>query len=122
VTSSLSDGVSAEKLPLWRLIAGFAVLGTLVALLVTAALVYLDNYRLDSYMRSVAAAPASAPLSDGEITGDILDRAKQLGLSVQSSDVQITRPDGRPHIRIAKYSVQTQIVKMDLRLPEASSR
>jgi hypothetical protein len=37
-------------------------------------------------------------------------------------DISVTRADGRPHIRIARYGVQTYLGRMDLRLPEAESR
>jgi hypothetical protein len=107
------------KLPLWRLVAGIAVLGTLVALLGVAGLAYLDNYRLDNYMRTLA---ARSDLNDAELTADILRHAKDLNLPVQPYDIQIVRPDGRPHIRIARYAMQTALAKLDLRMPEASSR
>lgn len=102
--------------------AGLGVLGILVLLLVLAGQVYIDNFRLDRYMNALAARPASAELSDTALRNSILERARQLDLSVQPSDVSVTRTDGRPHIRIARYSVQTYLVRMDLRLSEAVSR
>lgn len=110
------------RLPLWRLIAGFAVLGILVVLLVAAAQVYIDNFRLDRYMNALAAGPTQAGLSDAALIQSILSRAKQLDLPVQPHDVSVTRTDGRPHIGIARYGVQTPFVRMDLRLSEAVSR
>lgn len=110
------------KLPLWRLISGFALLGILVALLVVAGLVYLDNFRLDRYMRALAYQPETARLSDAALTERLIARARNLGLPVQNRDIEITRQDGRPHIRIARYGVETAVGHMDLRLPEASSR
>ena len=121
MTASSAVSTDRRKLPLWRLIAGFAVLGILAALLITAALVYLDNSRLDRYMRALADAPASAQLPDATLKGEILRRAADLGLSLQPGDVEISRPGGRPHITITKYSARTPIAGMDLRLPEASS-
>jgi len=111
-----------QKLPLWRVIAGFGLLGILVALLVVAGLVYLDNFRLDRYMRGLAEQPESAGLSDAALSDRLVVHARELGLPVQSGDISITRTDGRPHIRIARYGVETPVGHMDLRLPEASSR
>lgn len=111
-----------RKLPLWRLISGLALLGVLVALLVVAGLVYLDNFRLDRYMRALADQPESLRLSDAALTGRLVARARDLGLPVQNRDIEITRTDGRPHIRIARYGVETAAGHMDLRLPEAASR
>jgi hypothetical protein len=123
VTASFPDlGTEKYRLPIWRLIAGVAVMGILIALLVTAGLVYVDNFRFDKYMRALAEEPGSAALSDAVLMGNILDRAKQLDLPVHRNDVTITRIDGRPHIRIARYGVQTYLGRMDLRLPEAESR
>lgn len=118
MTASVS---TPEKLPLWRAIAGFGALGILVTLLVVAGLAYLDNYRLDGYMRTVAADPASGGAADDALRARILDRAAQLGLPVRSSDVKVTRDGGRLRIRIEKYGLQTPVVRMDLRMPAAES-
>ena len=120
MTASLP--LDRPKLPLWRLISGSVLLGILALLLVVAGLVYLDNFRLDRYMRSLAAAPESVGLSDAALSGRLVARAKDLDLPVQASDIQITRTDRKPHIRIARYGVETPLGHMDLRLPEASSR
>jgi hypothetical protein len=111
-----------RRLPLWRLVTGLLVLGTLFALLLVAVLVYVDNFRLDRYMRALVAQPASAGLSDTALTDNVLVRAAQLGLPVRAADVEISREGGRPVMKIAKYSVQTKLLRLDLRLPEASSR
>jgi hypothetical protein len=120
VTASFS--AEQRKLPLWRVIAGFGLLGILVALLVVAGLVYLDNFRLDRYMRGLAEQPESAGLSDAALSDRLVARARDLGLPVQAGDISIIRTDGRPRIRIARYGVETPVGHMDLRLPEASSR
>ncbi len=123
MTAAFSDPEQNEaKLPLWRLISGLAVLATLVLLVVLAGQVYIDNFRLDRYIKDLAAQPASANLSDSVILNDILERAKQLDLPIQRSGISVTRFDGKPHIRIDRYGVQTYLVRMDLRLPEAASR
>jgi hypothetical protein len=97
-------------------------MASLVTLLALASVVYIDNFRLDRYMRDLASQFASASLSDSALTASVVERAKQLNLPVSAHDVTVTRVDGRPIIRIAKYGVQTYLVRMDLRLPEATSR
>ena len=93
-----------------------------MALLVVASLVYLDNFRLDRYMQTLAEQPESVGLSDAALSYRLVVRARELGLPVQSGDISITRTDGRLRIRIARFGVETPVGHMDLRLPEASSR
>ena len=98
------------------------MLGSLVFLLVTAAFVYVDDFLLDRYMRSLAGEPGSVSLSDAELSDRVLERARQLGLPVPAWDVTVTRDDGRPHIQIGTFGVQTYLGRMDLRMPAAVSR
>ncbi len=109
------------RLPLWRLIAGFGVIAVFILALIVAGTVYLENFRLDGYMRSLAADPASVSLSDAEIAGRILEHAHSLGLPVQATDVTVARTHGKVQIHIGKYTAETSIGRMDLRLPAASS-
>ena len=111
----------SQKLPLWRLITGYAVFACMAAVGLLACQVYLDNYRLDRYMRSLAASADSTTLSDTALSAKIVDRARQLELPIRATDVTITREGTRPHIRIARYGVQTDLIRMDLHLPEATS-
>jgi len=121
VTAALPEETPA-RLPLWRLIAGFGVIAVFVLALFIAGSVYLENFRLDRYMRSLAADSGSVSLSDAEIAGRILDRAHSLGLPVPETGVTVTRTHGQVQIHIGKYTTETSIGRMDLRLPAASSR
>jgi hypothetical protein len=121
VTAASSDQ-APERLSLWRLIAGLGVIAILVAALCIAGSVYLRNIRLDRYMRSLAADPATVSLSDAAIARRILDRAHALDLPVETHDVTVKRTGGQPYIQIGKYSAETSIGRIDLRLPAASSR
>jgi hypothetical protein len=120
VTAALPEE-TPRRLPLWRLIAGFGVIALFALALIVAGSVYLENFRLDGYMRSLAADPASVSLSDAEIAGRILDRAHSLGLPLRAGDVTVMRSAGRTHIHIGKYRAETSIGRMDLRIPAASS-
>ena len=110
------------KLPLWRLITGCAVLAIMLLLVIAAGHVYVNNFLLDRYMKSLAATPDSANLSDAALAQRILDRAKELDLPLQPSYLTVTREGKNPHIRIARYSVQMSLARMDLRMPGAESR
>lgn len=121
MTAAPADSDSTP-LPLWRLIAGFGVIAIMLALLAAAGSVYLKNLRLDRYMRELAADPASLSLSDSFLTGRILERAKEFDLPLKTTDIAVVRVNGRPHIQISKYMVETSVVRMDLRMPAASSR
>lgn len=121
MTAALPDETPA-RLPLWRLIAGFGVIAILLLALFVAGSVYLENFRLDRYMRTLAADPASVSLSEADITGRILERAHSLGLPLHATDVTVTRSKGQPRIHLDRYTTETAIGRMDLRLPAASSR
>ena len=116
------SAVGEPRLPLWRLITGLAVLATLVLLLVVAVIVYLDNFRLHQYMNTLVAQPSSAALSDSALRNSVMERAKELNLPLVAGDVTVGRVNARPHIKIARFGVQTYLVRMDLRLPEFESR
>jgi hypothetical protein len=123
VTASLpGSDVQEPRLPLWRLITGLAVLATLAVLLVVAAIVYVDNFRLHRFVDTFVAQPASLALSDLELRKSILERAKELDLPVVGGDIGVSRVNGRPHVKIARFGVQTYLVRMDLRIPEFESR
>jgi hypothetical protein len=110
------------RLPLWRLVTGLAVLGTLVVLLIVAAIVYVDNFRLHRFMNTFVAQPASAALSDLELRKTVVEHARELDLPVVAGDITVDRANGRPRIKIARFGVQTYLVRMDLRIPEFESR
>jgi hypothetical protein len=111
-------------LPLWRLIAGIAVLGSLVAVILVLAPVYIDNLRLGSYVHSLAAAPAMASAADETIRSEVVQRAGQLDLPVHPEDVRITHNGGKLQLHV-KYRVRMDLAlyPVDLHFhPEANSR
>ena len=94
----------------------------MVALVFLAGAIYVENFQLDRYIRGLAEDPASASFSDSTFRERILERAKQLDLPVKASDITVTRERGGAEIRIAKYLVETSVVRMALRMPAASFR
>jgi hypothetical protein len=95
----------SENLPLWRLILGVMVLGSLAAVLLALAPVYLENYRLERYLREIARAPARASIPDETVRSEVLERAKRLHLPVKPSDIEITHQQGKMQVRM-RYAVQ----------------
>jgi Domain of unknown function (DUF4845) len=113
----------AQPLATWRLIAGIGVLGSLVAVILALAPVYIENLRLGSYVRALASAPASATVTDETIRSEVLQRASQLDLPVHREDVRITHNGGKLQLQV-KYRVQMDlaIYPVDLHFhPEANS-
>jgi hypothetical protein len=109
---------------LWRLIAGVAVFACFLGVIAALAPVYIDNLRLGSYIRALAAAPDAAVAPDDKLRAEVLDRAGRLGLPVQPNDVQITHPGGKMQLQV-KYRVQTDLAlyPVDLHFhPAATSR
>jgi hypothetical protein len=110
-------------LPLWRLIAGIAVLACFLGVLAALAPVYIDNLWLGRYVRSLAAAPNAVTTPDEILRSEVLQRAAQLNLPVQPGDVLIARRGGKLQLQI-KYRVRKDMVlyPVDLHFhPEAGS-
>lgn len=93
------------KLPLWRLIAAILVLFTMTAVLVSLAPIYIENFQLRRYVRTLTRAEGAPVLTDDALRAAIVTRAKQLDLPVAAEDVHITRQGGKPHIDL-RYAVQ----------------
>jgi len=91
-----------ERLPLWRLIAALLVVAAMVAVLGALAPVYLRDYRLGQYMKSVANA---ANAQDDVVKEEVLTRAHQLDLPVTPDDLQISHPKGRLEMQV-RYAMQ----------------
>jgi Domain of unknown function (DUF4845) len=100
--------VNEPKLPLWRLIAGLAVLALFAAVLIALAPVYIENYRLARYVHSLAAAPASQTTPDESLRAQVIAEAHQLDLPVAPGDVHISHSGGRVQLQAA-YRVQMNL-------------
>lgn len=101
----------SEKLPLWRLMSGIGVLGSLAAMLLSLLPIYVRNHELAGYVRTVASGE-NAP--DTEMTAGIVKKARELNLPVQPADVHVEHRDGRARIRL-RYIVETPF-RVDLHL------
>ena len=61
---------------------------------------YLQSWKLQRYVNSVAEDPASAAMSPDAIRGEILDQARRLNLPVKPDNVQVMRPQNALKIQI----------------------
>jgi anti-sigma-K factor RskA len=91
-----------ERLPLWRLIAALLVVAAMVAVLAALAPVYLKDYRLGQYMKSVASASNA---QDDVVKAEVLERARELDLPVRPEDLQLSHPSGKLEMQM-RYAVQ----------------
>jgi hypothetical protein len=95
-----------ESLPLWRAIAGFAVLGGLVLVLLSLGPVYLNNDRFTRRVRAVVANNAAA--TDDSLRTAVLKEARSLQIPVQPGDVKISHPSGKLEVQLG-YKVQKNL-------------
>ena len=100
------------RLPLWRRIAGFAVLGTFAAVIVFLTPVYLDDFRLYRYAKSLPDAP------DETLTAEVVAKAHDLNLPVRPANIHITRAGGKARIEL-RYTVKMDLIAypVDLHFP-----
>lgn len=105
----------SERLPLWRLLAGWAILGGFLLVIGLLAPIEIHNAQLTSYVRSLPSAP------DETLRSEVVARARALGLPVEPGDIQIAREGGKLHLR-TKYTVKSlSFYPVDLHL-QANSR
>jgi hypothetical protein len=91
---------------LWRVIAGFAVLGSLLAILLSLGPVYLKNDRFKSRVRSVV--EQNAGVSDDALRVLLVSEAKEFSLPVLPGDVKISHPSGKVEAQVT-YKVQKSL-------------
>ncbi len=91
------------KLPLWRLLLGLAVLGSLAAVLLALGPVYVDDFRLKNYTRALA--NQSGTISDENLHASVSKEARRLELPVKDGDIVVSHPGGKVTIEV-KYIVE----------------
>jgi hypothetical protein len=92
-----------------RRIAGAAVLLILLILGVLLIPPYLANWRLQSYVNSLADDPATSQLSSEGIKIRVLDQAAALGLPVRREDVRVAVSPGLVKIDVL-YIVHVDLI------------
>lgn len=76
----------------------------MVAVLLLLAPVYLENLRLGWYVRDLVNTPNAAATPDETLRSGVLARARQLDLTVNPGDIQITRTENKLQVQV-KYAV-----------------
>ncbi len=91
----------------------------MAGVLLALAPVYFEDYHLRQYIRAVVRAPNTP---DEALRAEVLERARQLDLPVQPSDVQISHPDGKLELQM-KYAVQMDfpLYQVDLHFPPGAT-
>lgn len=84
---------------------GLGVFAAMFIVLASLAPVYLENYRLQQYLREVTRTPSTP---DETVKTEVIARVHQLGLPVVPEDIAITRPNGKLRLEV-KYKVQMHL-------------
>ncbi|MBI3679571.1 MAG: hypothetical protein HY235_04165 [Acidobacteria bacterium] len=111
-------------MPLWRRLAGIAVL---VALLLFCALLvnpYVQNWKLQRYLEETAFAPQTQPQPAEVLTASVVDYAARLGLPVKADQVRVSKSEAGVFIE-ARYFVRVDLLlyTVDLHFrPSAGAR
>jgi hypothetical protein len=92
-----------NRVPLWRILAGFLVLAGLLFFAVMLVPVYAHNFQLQSFVSGVADNPANRAESDDLLRTWVLDKAHALDLPVTADNVQIYRSPGNLRIDIRYF-------------------
>ena len=113
--------MNVERLAVWRLIAGLGILAGFIAVIAFLAPVYIDNYRLGRYMGDLASDSSAVSETDDQLRTEVVDRAHRLDLPLRGADVQVTHPNGRPHLETRyKVKMDLAIYPVDLHMSAAS--
>jgi len=103
LTASASPEI---RLPLWRAITGFGVLGGLLAVLLALAPVYLTNYRLTAKVRSTVAA--SAAETDDVLRTRLIAEAATFGVTALPGEIRISRDSQSLNVEV-RYIVHRSL-------------
>lgn len=86
---------AANTLPLWRLLLGCAVLGSLLFFAFALGPIYVDDYRFKHRVQAYASSGHLANISDEQIRLDVVKQAANLDLPLRQGDVTVSHPGGR---------------------------
>lgn len=107
-TGSAREREEVGRTQPWRVAAGIGVLVVLVLVGVLLIPPYLENWKLQQYVSSVAHDAASAGRPNELVRALVVDKAAELGLPVHLADVRVSRPRGGVRIEVL------YVVRVDL--------
>jgi len=104
--------MTTNKLPLWRLIAGIAVLASFAGVIAFLTPVYIDDFRLWIYDRSLPSA------SDDQLIAEVVTKAHALDLPIKPADIHVLHEGSKTRIQL-RYTVEMNlgIYPVDLHFP-----
>ena len=110
--------MTTNKLPLWRLIAGIAVLASFAGVIAFLTPVYIDDFRLYRYTRSLASAAAAPIQSDETLIAEVVTKAHALDLPIKPADIHVLHEGSKTRIQL-RYTVEMNlgIYPVDLHFP-----
>jgi hypothetical protein len=114
VSAAADDGNSSLKTPVWRIVAGAAVLAVLVLIGILLIPVYLHNFELDRILRT------SRISSENAAREFVLERARSLGLDISPNQLQLRRLPGTTTMEV-RYTVRVSLSVYTVDLHFASS-
>jgi hypothetical protein len=94
VNGDAEDRPSGSRTPVWRLIAGWAVLAALASIGILLVPVYLHNFQLSKLLRT------SHISSENAARQFVLDRGRSLGLDISPNQLDIRRLPGTTAIDV----------------------
>lgn len=113
------------RVPLWRKLAGAAVLIAMAFLLAVFAPIYFHNFQLRSYVDSLTHSPGAQTASDDLLRTQVVEKAHELNLpSITADDVHIQRSANDLRIEV-RYRVPVDLPGYQVTLhfyPGAGSR
>ncbi len=120
----MSPSPEANRVPLWRVIAGLFILGGMVFFLALFTPYYLRNLKLQTFVSETARGVEVRTQPDDLLKQMVLAKANQLNLPVAEDNVHITRSADAVQIDV-RYSVNVSFPGYTVRLhfyPGAGSR
>jgi hypothetical protein len=87
----------------------------MAGILLALAPVYVEDYRLGQYIRSLTRGPDFGATPDETLRSAVLARARRLNLPVQPGDVRISHTNGRIQLQLTcKVQMDFPLYQVDL--------
>ncbi|HLK70020.1 MAG TPA: hypothetical protein VKU19_41610 [Bryobacteraceae bacterium] len=113
-----------NRVPRWRLAAGFLILATLLFFLAIFAPYYLRNFELQSFVSDVTQRAENQTKSDDQLRTAVTEKARELELPISEDEVHVTHGQAGMRIDI-RYFVKVDLPGYTVNLhfyPGAGSR
>ncbi len=92
----------------WRAVLALAILAGLTAMVVRLAPPYIQNWKFQRYLNSMAEEPANSAKEVAVMEAQVIGKALSLNIPLKVSDLEVEREDSRVHIK-ALYVVRVDL-------------